>query len=350
MATNKNAQLRYQVLDRCFSDFHRRFFIEDLLESINEKLQDLYGTEVSERQVRDDIKYMRDRVTYNAPIEAIPYQGRKCYYRYSDPDFSIFKNELSVEDLTKLRATIDMLGKYRSTSANGWLEEVVSSLEYRFGVKSNPENLISFDHNEQLIGLEYLSDIIDATVNHQTLDMSYRSYKGEERRVRFHPYFVKQYNARWFVFGLDEEFDRIMNMALDRIQSLNLSKVTFRSNEKIDFDSYFKDVIGVTIPNDDVKKEDIKLKFTPERFPYVVSKPLHHSQQIIEGEEYTITLSVKPTRELEQQLFSFGPDVEVISPPLYRAYLQKKIEKTMKKYLSAQRESNNDIEYFENFD
>lgn len=25
MPTNKNAQLRYQVLDRCFSDFNRRY-------------------------------------------------------------------------------------------------------------------------------------------------------------------------------------------------------------------------------------------------------------------------------------------------------------------------------------
>ena len=31
MPTNKNALLRYQILDRCFSDFHRKYFIEDLM-------------------------------------------------------------------------------------------------------------------------------------------------------------------------------------------------------------------------------------------------------------------------------------------------------------------------------
>lgn len=336
MATNKNAQLRYQVLDRCFSNFQRKFLIGDLLEEVNERLQDLYGISISERQIRDDIKYMRDRVTYNAPIDTIPYMGKKCYYRYSDSSFSIFKNELSVEELTKLHTTIDMLGKYRGIPANAWLEEVVSNLEYRFGVKSNPENLISFEQNEQLKGLEYLSDIIDATVNHQTLEINYRSYKGKERTVLFHPYFVKQYNSRWFLFGLDGKFDRIMNMALDRIQSLNHSQALFIPNKTIEFSSYFKDIIGVTIPKEDIKKEIIKLKFTPERFPYVISKPIHHSQQNVEGEECTITLSIKPTRELEQQLFSFGPDVEIISPPLYRTYIQKKIEETMKKYSSMQ--------------
>jgi hypothetical protein len=79
MPTNKNAQLRYQVLDRCFSDFHRKYEIEDLLDKVNEALYDLYGTEVSIRQIRDDIKYMRDRVTYNAPIKAYQYDGKNVF-------------------------------------------------------------------------------------------------------------------------------------------------------------------------------------------------------------------------------------------------------------------------------
>ena len=28
MPTNKNAQLRYQILDRCFSDFHHKYFTQ----------------------------------------------------------------------------------------------------------------------------------------------------------------------------------------------------------------------------------------------------------------------------------------------------------------------------------
>lgn len=120
--------LRYQVLDRCFSDFKRKYEINDLLEQVNDALYDLYGTEVALRQIRDDIKYMRDRVTYNAPIKAYPYDGKKCYYRYEDRNFSIFKNELSVKEVNELRSTIEMLGKYRGIAGNAWLEEVISNL------------------------------------------------------------------------------------------------------------------------------------------------------------------------------------------------------------------------------
>ena len=38
MPTNKNAQLRYQVLDRCLSNWSRRYYIEDLVEACNEAL------------------------------------------------------------------------------------------------------------------------------------------------------------------------------------------------------------------------------------------------------------------------------------------------------------------------
>ncbi|MBP8935453.1 MAG: WYL domain-containing protein, partial [Prevotella sp.] len=173
MSTNNNASLRYLILDRCFSNTHHRYTIDELLDIVNDKLGDKEGRSINIRQLRKDIQDMRDSVMFNAPIKAYPLEGRKCYYRYSDPNFSIFNNELSSEEIENLQTTIKMLGKYRGIPANAWIEEVVSSLEYRFGIKANSENLISFEQNEQLNGLEYLSTIIDATINHQPLNIDY---------------------------------------------------------------------------------------------------------------------------------------------------------------------------------
>ena len=78
MPINKNALLRYQILDRCFSDRHRRYEIEDLVDKVNEALLDMYGKTVSLREIRADITYMRDRVSYDAPIVARPIEGRRC--------------------------------------------------------------------------------------------------------------------------------------------------------------------------------------------------------------------------------------------------------------------------------
>ena len=102
MPVNKNALLRYRILDKCFSDRHHYYDIEELVDKVNEAFLDIYGQTVSLRQIRADISYMKDRVFYDAPIEAIPYDGKKCYYRYSDPDFSIFNSDLSNEEVEKL--------------------------------------------------------------------------------------------------------------------------------------------------------------------------------------------------------------------------------------------------------
>ena len=334
MPTNKNAQLRYQILDRCFSNRHRNYTIEDLVDAVNEALYDMYGTEVSIRQIREDIKYMRDRVSFNAPIEAVPFDGRRSYYRYSDRNFSIFNNELTVEEITKLSSTIDMLGRYRGGN-NGWLEEIISSLEMRFGIKANKENIVSFDQNDKLKGLEFLSELIDCAINHQPIKLFYKTYSGKENVEVIHPYHVKQYNNRWFLFGLEQSpyGDRIANRALDRIEKFSKANVPFVPNASVDFSTRFDDVVGVTIPDDDVPMETIVLKFDAERFPYVVSKPIHHSQKILDTENCVLQIEVRPNKELESVIFSYFPHVEVLEPATLREQFKEKISKNLKKYL-----------------
>ena len=43
MPTGKNVHLRYKILDRCSSDFSRKYEIKDLLEKVNERLYNIYG-------------------------------------------------------------------------------------------------------------------------------------------------------------------------------------------------------------------------------------------------------------------------------------------------------------------
>ena len=332
MPVNKNAYLRYQILDQCFSNKYRKFSFDDLVNFVSEKL----GYNISPRQIRDDIANLRIG-PYYAPIKATRFDGKKCFYRYTDSDFSIFKNELTTEEVTNLRSTIEMLNRYRGIPANAWLEEVISNLEYRFGVKANSENLISFEQNDMLKGLEHLSGLIDATINHQTIELSYQSYGKDKRQILVYPYYIKQYNGRWFLFGMNDAKKRIESYALDRIEEYHLSDKTFIKNDSVDFSTFFNDVIGVSVPYDDnVVTEEFVLRFSEKRFPYVVSKPIHHTQKV-KDEPCTISIKVKPNRELYQQIFSFIPDVEVIAPEWFRNEIREKIQENLRNYTSVQK-------------
>ena len=99
----------------------------------------------------------------------------------------------------------------------------------------------------------------------------------------------------------------------------------------------------MSIPYDDVERETIILRFTEARFPYVTSKPIHKSQTTINEKECTISLNVKPTRELEQQILSFGADVEVLSPESLRNQIGEKIKENFNKYFPVQNDCTEDL-------
>ena len=230
-----------------------------------------------------------------------------------------------------------MLARFRDGSKNAWLEEVISNLEYRFGVKGSGENVVSFEQNEQLRGLEFLGELIDSAIHHQPLRILYRSYYGIEHNTIVHPYHIKQFNNRWFLLGLEEtdNGNRLTNKALDRIVKFSRANVSFIPNTEVDFREYFKDIVGVTVPKEHPVAEKVVLKFDAARFPYIVSKPIHPSQEVISEEDCTLQISVRPNKELESRIFSYGPQVEVLEPEWLRQQIEVKIEETLKKYSSG---------------
>ena len=132
----------------------------------------------------------------------------------------------------------------------------------------------------------------------------------------------------------------ITNKALDRIVKFSRANVPFIPNTDIDFNEYFKDIVGVTLPEDHPVAEEVLLKFDEARFPYVVNKPIHHSQEIEDEEQHIIKLTVRPNKELEARIFSFGNQVEVLKPEWLRRQFAEKIESLLKKYSMVQKDCN----------
>lgn len=339
MPTNKNAAIRYQTLDKCFRDRRHRYYLEDLIDKCEEAVYYYNGIGgVSRRQIFEDIKFMESETGWRAPIDRIK-DGRRVYYRYTDPDFTINAQPLTEEEARQLRAVVITLQRFRGLPCNAWVDELISNLEWRFGLRGNQDNVIGFEQNPYLKGLNLLPDIIDAATNHQAVSLVYRSYRNSEegRTVTVHPWYVKQYNNRWFLMAYDAEADRITNFALDRIQEFKTDEsVTYIPNESIDFEHYFDDVFGVTIPPADVQKIRVVLQFSKKQYPYIVSKPLHHSQEIVDEENCIIAVEVRPTYEFTQLILSFGSDVKVLKPTAYREEIIANIRKNLQNYNEMQ--------------
>ena len=336
MASNKHAQIRYKVLDDCFSNFRRKFYFDDLMDRCNDALRELYGEEhtgIKTRTLRSDINYIRTRAAEAGVEVEVKDDGNGYYYRYSEPDFSIFKRGLGEDDLAQLKETILMLQRFKGMPNFDWMSELVVKLEDKLDLRGVSKSVVGYDENNAYIGLDWFQDLFDAIINKTVLRIQYKTFSDVDFDWTIHPYYIKEYNNRWFLFGLNEEKGMIYNVALDRIENIEQVNKEYIPTD-IDFEHYFDDVIGVSFSGD--KKEPIRLKFSEHRFPYVMTKALHPSQRLVDVDNRTIEINVIPNNELEALILSFGLDVEVLSPIEYRKQIQDIIRKSYEKYFPVQ--------------
>lgn len=339
MPIDKNKTRRFQVLDRCFADQQKMYFWEDLQEACRKALADagMQFADVSRRTIMSDIAEMESNGDWN--VELLPPEqsryGKRRYYRYADPNYSIWKMDLNEEQLTQLKSVLLMLRQFENMPQYDMIEDMVEQLEkkYKFSL-GETTGVMSFEANDNTNAMQLIGVLFSAIVNKQVLLVSYQPFDKPERTYTIHPYYLKQYNRRWFLFGLTKngEYENISNLALDRITNIEfLPDKYIESN--VDWTEYFEDLLGVTISDEPAEK--IVLEFVPSRLPYVISKPLHPTQRH-NKENDLISIEVKPTKELYQRLLSFGADVKVISPEHVRQKMREEIEKMMSNYSPMQ--------------
>jgi predicted DNA-binding transcriptional regulator YafY len=215
-----------------------------------------------------------------------------------------------------------------------WIEEITARLDSGLGITHIAEKIIQFDENPFLKGLEHITLLYNSIIYNKTLEIKYQSFKQDNPQdFTIHPYFLKQYNNRWFLFGMNENALTITNLALDRIIEIQESRITYKTNTLIDFNEYFEDFIGVSLGNDG-QLEKVTLRVNNQLLPYIKTKPIHGSQRVTEQGEHNalIILDIIPNYELESMLLSFGEGVEIVSPDTLRLRVKSRIQLSLSKY------------------
>jgi len=329
MGVNKNAYIRYQTLDKCFSNPYKLFFIEDLLDEVNKALSYVNGFDsvIKKRQLFDDIKFMESESGWSLPLERIK-EGRRTFYRYSDTNFSIKNQKITDNEVDIINEALIVLSRFKGLPQFDWVNELSTKLKSHFELNNAPE-IISFDHNEFLEGLDFLPTLYQSILNKSVLLIQYEAFHMETSvKYIIHPYYLKQYNKRWFILGLNSDDNLLYTLPLDRIKKLDILKNDYIENTTVNFTEYFEDIIGVSRSHND-KPIKIKLLFNSKTAPYILTKPLHGSQKKLNYDVngLTIQIEVIPNFELRQLILSYGDSVEILTPESYK----KEIYETNKK-------------------
>lgn len=245
MPVNRNALIRYRVIDKCLQNRRRKWTIENLIDACNEALYEYEGLEqgVSMRTIRMDLNAMRsDKLGYNAPIIVVD----KKFYSYEDADYSISNIPLTEQDLGVLQEVSHLLQQFKGFSHFSEVTEMVNKLEDKiYSEKYQLAPVIDFEKNELLTGMNWLDPLYKVIISQSTIQLRYKSFKARSANdIIFFPYLLKEFRNRWFVLGMPKKSKEIIVLALDRIQDLTLKPdILFEQNKSFHASSYFQDII-----------------------------------------------------------------------------------------------------------
>jgi len=334
MPTNKNAQLRYKMLDRCFRNKGRKYFIEDLVSACNEALLKTDSTGVKKRQIQHDIEFMKSEEGWNIVLDESLKEGKRRYYRYADPSFSIYNIPLDESEVNRLQTTLQTLSQFKGMPQFEWMYEILLKLKQGKDEDTLPQ-VMEFDNNQDLKGIEYIGMLYDAIVYKKVLKINYLESFKEEKVFEIHPYYLKQYNNRWFLFGYNTEHQKYnWNLSLDRIVKIKEIQKPHIPNT-IDWGEYFNDIMGVTKP-DHLSPEKIVLHFYGKTAHYIESKPVHGYQKKpkwLDSETLEVKLELIVNYELERFILSYADSVKVIQPQSLAKETKGRIKRGFEQYV-----------------
>lgn len=341
MATNKNAQIRYQILDRCLSNWGKRFYIEDLVDACNEALYNFNGIikdgeGVKKRHIQSDLDFLESEEGYKMNIERIR-DGHRVYYRYSKRGASINSQPLNQAEIDLLHDALLLLKRFQDVPQFDWLNDVENGLYSTSRLDDNIRSVVSFQHNPYLKGMAiFYQPVFNAIINKRVIEMAYHPFGKEVRTITMSPYYLKQYNNRWFLIAKRKDFDSLSNLAIDRIEEL---KETSKKYEPLDedFDEYFSEVVGVSVTQG--PPLDIILRVSNAVLGYIVTKPLRESQsyspKLLDDRNWQITFKAQDNYELRLLIRSFGEQVEVVAPDSLREKMKVTADKLSEIYKSC---------------
>ena len=336
MAIIKNPLIRYKILDNCFRNPGKRYFIDDLIEACVKVLTEIdpNSNGISRRQILDDISFMESSEGWGVDLERIR-DSKKIFYRYKDRSFSINNMPLNEVEINQLKLAVDILSQFKGMPEFEWIHELIPKLKQGIGSKEVAPTIMEFDNNQYLKGIDNLGPLYNAINYKKVLCVNYKPYENEKAsEIVLHPYYLKQYNNRWFLFGYNPENGKYdWNLALDRIIGIKEIKGKYQKNTEIDWEEYFEDIIGVTKPVDE-KVEKIKLHFYGKTSKYMESKPIHGSQKIkwIDSKTLEVNLELIINYELERFILSYADSVKVILPKKLEAIIKKRLVAASKLY------------------
>ncbi|MBA2744683.1 MAG: WYL domain-containing protein [Flavisolibacter sp.] len=315
MPVNKNALLRFRIIDACLTNRQRAY---PTMEQIIEKVETQLGQSISDSLFTKDLKEMKH--IYGAPI--LYSRFHKGYY-YDQEGFSIKEFPLTHEEIEALDFSTALLHQLKGTRIFEQFENAINKVieGYRISkiIGKSENQILQVEEPVKTSGSHLLEPLLKGVVEKTAFLIIYQAFGKEKKEHLFSPYLLKEYRNRWYVIGHAHKSGNIITLALDRIDTIK-AEGKYISSENFIPSDFFKYSIGITQLHE-AQPQKVVLSVLTSRAPYLISQPIHHSQSILKKTADAIHFSFKIyiTTELKMTILSLGSDVEVLEPLSLRA-------------------------------
>lgn len=327
---SKDYLTRKRVINQCLTNRQKPY---PTFEEIKRQCDEVLDKSVSRSTIEKDFQSVERE--YGVDIR---YSQRHKGYYYDDEHFSTENFGLSSEDLNSIEYGAALLYQYRKLPVlqqhSAAIDKILRTV--RFRKTYGQQGLQDFIHLEtvpETKGTEFLDKVLTATKEHVVVDVIYHRYfSAESKQYSVHPYLLKEFHNRWYLVGQDAADGYIKSFCLDRIDSVELNAGVRFIEAGFNAADFYKHTIGIIAPQ--TKPPLIKLSFSREQAPYILSQSIHWSQKVVKESKDGVVISVQlhPTYEFESLVLGWRDDVEVLSPKSFRDRIRELIGNMLVQY------------------
>lgn len=312
-----------------------------------DKITETTGVPTNRHVVKRDIKALRSlgaKVDEKDDKVKDPKNNQErnvTRYSYKNPSTSLFQVSLTEEERKFIGQALEVLGLKGLV-----VMKLFKGLDLKTsGRKTDFKISFTMNPKEKFIG-KWIDELYKYIHGKGVIHLKMQDRKPPYAKIMHtvHPWYLREYNRRWYLFGWNEETQEIMHYSLDRIVSIKeRSDIAYR-RPFMSITEILKDVVGVSMPKAD--PIDVRFWVSDESADFVEKKPIHHTQEVLSKEKMEeaigrtldlkggkyFTIRCKDNYELRREMTSFGTALLVLGPEELRSKLKTQLQKMYEMY------------------
>ncbi|MBD2667368.1 helix-turn-helix transcriptional regulator [Richelia sinica] len=291
--------------------------------------------EVSERTIRSDLAFLRDR--FNAPLEFSRSKG----HHYTDPEWRLPSISLSQGELFALTLGARMLQAYAGSAYINDLRSAIVRLSERLPKQTwvdlqqiADERILFTSGAETYLDPQIWGQLVEACHNSRQVSIHYytASRNASSNRV-IDPYLLHIYRGtNPYVIGFCHQRQAMRWFRVDRIRKLQLLDSKFIRDPTFNPKEYLEKIFQAEVGNGNPRL--VAIWFDAATAPYIRERRWHSTQEIKEHPDGSITLQMQVTglNELKRWVLGYGKGAVVKEPPELVALVKGEVEEMSKHY------------------